>query len=150
MLLFAWFCSLKVLTDKAIALKCELCACDFINAVSKHFTCMVACKKVLVVVYVFVLTCSFTFFPSILALQISVCRAWNKIIYPIFVNFKLDSRVYGISFLLQLPYRELKNLLLGLALKPEQNSCFVLGLYVPCSASDALQSLTQEVIVLHK
>lgn len=118
-------------TDTAIALKCELCACDFINTVSKHFTCMAACKKVLVVVDMFVLTYSFTFF---LLFWLCKFQSIEPEIKPstvppnLYFNFKLDSRVCGTSPFSTVTLLGAQNLLLELALKPEQNSCLLLGL----------------------
>lgn len=45
-----------------------------------------------------------------------------------FFKFKLDSRMCGISLVSTLTLLGAQILLLELALMPEQNSCFVLGL----------------------
>ena len=84
-----------MLNDTAIALKFELYACEFINTVSKKFKCMVACRKVFVVcVYVFFLTCSFTFFSLLWLCKFQSVEPEIKSYFqcPVVFNCKLDPK----------------------------------------------------------
>lgn len=110
---------LKVLNDTAIALKFELYACEFINTVSKNFKCMVACRKVFVTVcvcvYVFFLTCSFTFFTLLWLCKFQSLEPEIKShnVQIFFLIYKLDPKVCSILLSSTIASLRAQNLLLS-------------------------------------
>lgn len=80
--------------------------CDFINTVLRHFTCMVACKRVLLLC-MFVLTCFFFYFLLVWLCKFhSIGPEIKSYTVPSlsFFIFKLDSSVCDISLFSTLVY----------------------------------------------